>query len=101
MPKIVNLTSKLTNERPSIQVGEKVYEVNDSMETILTFQELAQVGTKEAFVQAFSLALGEEVVEELQIIKMSLENVKVLMIGILAAARKIDYEEAEKSFRDF
>ena len=40
MAKIINISDKLSFEKPSIQVGEKKYTVNDSLETVMKFEEV-------------------------------------------------------------
>jgi len=99
MAKLVNLTDKFSKIKPQIQIAEIIYDVNDSMETIIKFQELANEGTLEGFTKAFELALGKPAVKELKLLKMSQEDIRVIMIGIMASARGMEYDEAEKYFR--
>ena len=97
--KVINITDKLSDEKPVIVAGEKEYEVNASMETVLKFEELAAESTAESFKSAFNIALGEEATKELKLTKMSLANMKVWMIAIMAAMQGMEYEEAEARFR--
>ena len=99
MAKVINITDKLSSEKPKIVLGEKTYEVNDSMETVLKFQELAQNSTTDNMEAAIKLSLGDKAAKELNIKKMSIQNFRVLTIAILAAMQNIEYEEAEARFQ--
>lgn len=99
MAKVINITDKLSLDKPKIVLGEKTYEVNDSMETVLKFQELAQNSTTDNMEAAIKLSLGDKAAKELNIKKMSIQNFRVLTIAILAAMQNIEYEEAEARFQ--
>lgn len=99
MAKVINITDKLSNDKPKIQIGEKSYEVNNSMGAVFTFQELAMTSTKESLTKAIEMSLGKEAAKEIDVEKWSLENFKVLSTAILAAMQNIDYEEAEARFQ--
>jgi hypothetical protein len=99
MGKVINITDKLSKEKPSIVIGDETYEVNDGMETVLKFEELAAVSNMDSFKEAVKLSLGKKAVEELNIQKWSIGNFKVLMIAILAAMQGLEYEEAEARFQ--
>jgi hypothetical protein len=98
MSKVINITDKLSKDKPTLVVGDKEYEVNDSMEVVLKFEELASELTIENMEKAITLALGKDAVKDMKILKMSLQNFKVYMIAILAAMQDISYEEAEARF---
>lgn len=100
MGKIINITDKLNNEKPVIQLGDKIYTVNDGMNVVFKFEELTVVGTKDSMLEAIKLTLGEEAVNELGIESMSINNFKVITIAILAAVQGIDYEVAEARFQN-
>lgn len=99
MSKVINITEKLSNEKPVIVIGEKSYEVNDGLETVLKFEELVSESTAENMVKAIEISLGEHAVEELRIMKMNSSNYKVLATAILASMQGVSYEEIEGRFR--
>ncbi|WHH58486.1 hypothetical protein [Petroclostridium sp. X23] len=99
MAKIINITDKLSSEKPKIVIGDKEYTVNDGMETVLKFEELASDSSADNMVQAIELSLGADAVKELQVRKMSISNFKVLTIAIMAAVQGIEYDEAAKRFQ--
>jgi hypothetical protein len=96
--KIINITDKLGAGRPKIVIGEKEYEVNDSMEAVLKFEELAAEATSESMTKAIETSLGGAAIKELDIKKMSVLNFRVLTIAIMAAMQGMEYEEAEARF---
>ncbi len=98
MSKVINITDKLSNEKPSIQIGKKEYQVNDGIATVLKFEELASVGTTSAMVEAITTALGEKAAKEIHIESMPIANFKVLSIAIMAAVQGMEYEEAAARF---
>lgn len=99
MSKVINITDKLSDEKPQIQIGTKKYTVNDGIATVLKFEELAAVGTTDSMVEAITTALGEKAAKELNIKNMPIANFKVLSIAIMAAVQGIEYEEAAARFR--
>lgn len=96
---VINITDKLTYEKPKLQIGEKEYEVNNSMETMLKFEELMSNSTLANMEKAISVTLGEKAVKELDIIKMSMDNFRVISIAIMAAIQGISYEDADTRFQ--
>lgn len=100
MAKIINITDKLSNEKPSLQIGDKVYTVNDGMATVLKFEELASDSTVDNMVKAIEIALGEKAAKELDVRALSMVNFKVLVIAIMAAVQGIDYEDAAARFQE-
>jgi len=98
LARVLNITDKFSNERPSIVIGEKSYEINDSVEVAFKFSELASQGTNGS-MDAVKMVLGEKAYKELKIEKMSIDNFKVLMIALLATMQGLSYEDAEARFR--
>lgn len=101
MAKIINITDRFNNEKPKIKIGEKEFEVNDSMETVLKFEELANDGSIESLNEAMKITLGEDAIKYLNMNELSISNFKVLTIAVLAAIQGLEYEEAEARFRTF
>lgn len=99
MSKVINITDKLSKEKPSIQIGDKTYSVDDTITNVLKFEELANTGTSAAMVEAISLALGSKAAKELSVEKMSIQSFKVLATAVIAAMQDMDYEEAAARFQ--
>lgn len=95
----INITDKLSFEKPTIVIENDTFEVNDSADTMFKFQELALQGTKDSLEKAIGIALGEEGAKKIDLGKWSMKNLKILIIAIMAAISGISYEEAEERFR--
>lgn len=99
MAKIINITDKLSLEKPQVVIGDDTYEVNDSMETVLKFQELSASSTDTNMMSAIELAIGKEAIEKIGLGQMSLSNFKVVTIAIMAAMQNMDFDEAASRFQ--
>lgn len=97
--KIINISDKLSLEKPKIAIGDKEYEVNDSMDTVLKFEELAIESTVQSMQTAITISLGEDAAKEIGIDKFSVANFRVITIAIMAAMQGIEYEDAEARFQ--
>lgn len=98
MSRVINITDKLSNDKPSITIGEKSYEINDTLEVVFKFEEVASTGNKGA-IDALKMALGEKACKEIGVEKLSINNFKVLMTALMAAMQGVSYEDAEARFR--
>ncbi|WP_054939064.1 hypothetical protein [Paenibacillus ihuae] len=94
----IKLTGKFSTEKPTIEIGDKKYQIDDSVESVLAFQEAATSGF-EGMLNALKGALGDEAYEELNIPKMAFGNLQILSTGILAAQSNVSYDEAAARFR--
>lgn len=100
MSKIIDISSKLTTEKPQIKIGEKLYCINNGIDTVLKFEELATQGSK-GLIEAIKLAISEESAKEINLESISIKNFKVLTVAIMAAMQDLEYEEAEARFQQF
>lgn len=98
MAKIINITDKLTLDKPKLEINGKQYEVNDGMATVMKFEELANDSSTQNMMKAIEITLGPDAVKELNVGNMSVKNFRVLTIAIMAAMQNMDYEEAEARF---
>ena len=101
MAKIINISDKLSLDKPVIQVGDKSYEVNDSLETVLKFEEMFGDGDTQGMLECMKLALGAKAYKELGFEKSSFKNVQVWFFAVMAAMQDMTYEEVEARFRQF
>lgn len=97
MGKIINITDKLSNEKPTLTIGDKSYTINDSMDSVFKFEELASTGNS-GVMKAMEGCLGKKAMDEIGVKTMSVGNFKVLTIAVLAAMQGIEYEDAEARF---
>lgn len=95
MAKIINISDKLDNTKSKIVIGDKEYEVNDSLETMLKMEEIiAEMGSIEKCEKAIEIALGKNAVKEINIRKYSFKNFKVIIASILAAIQDTEDVDA-------
>jgi hypothetical protein len=101
MAKIINITDKLINEKPKIQIRDKVYEVNNGLNVVTKFEELAFSNSMADVTDALNVALGKKAVSELTKNKkdLTVSNLQTIILAIFAAMLDIDYEVAEARFR--
>lgn len=101
MAKIINISDKLSMDKPVIQVGEKTYSVNDSLETVMKFEESYGEGDMTSMLECLKVALGSKAYTELKFEKMPFKNVQVWFFAIMAAMQDMTYEEVEARFHQF
>ena len=101
MAKIINISDKLSSGRPVIQVCDDKYSVNDSLETVLKFEEMyGEDGDIQGMLECVKLALGEEAYNHINFPQMSFKNIQTWFIAIMAAMQDMDYEEVESRFHN-
>lgn len=102
MAKIINISDKLSSEKPCIQVGEKTYQVNDSLETVMKFEEAyGDGGDTQSMLECMKIALGEKAYKEIKPEKASFKNIQVWFFAIMAAMQDMTYEDIESRFHSF
>lgn len=100
MAKVYDLTSKISTEKPIIQIGEKKIEVNDDHKLVLLVQaELQNKADSEAFDFVFEKLLGKKGKEEIDHMKLSFKDTKTIFLAVMAAASGEELEEVEARFQ--
>lgn len=103
MSKVIDISAKLTNERPKLKLAEdKVYEIDDRKNTILKLDQKMQNANIEdvKFIdEMIAILLGEKAAKEIDGMNLSISNYQSIMIAIMAAITGEEYEVAEKRFR--
>ncbi|WP_336759440.1 hypothetical protein [Paenibacillus sp. USHLN196] len=98
MSKVINITDKFSTELPSIQIGEKLYPVNNGISAMMAFEEAA-TGGMAGILKALKGAFGEKAYKTMDVEGMSMGNIMVLASAVLAAMMNITYEEANARFQ--
>lgn len=102
MAKIINISDKLSMGKPTIKVGEKEYPVNDSLETVLKFEEMyGEDGDTQSMLECMQVALGKEACDEINFTQMSFKNIQVWFFAVMAAMQDMDYDEVESRFQQY
>jgi hypothetical protein len=103
MSKIIDISAKLTNERPKLKLAEdKIYEIDDRKNTIILLNQKIQdtdVNDINAIDEMISVVLGKEAAKEIDEMNLSISAYQSIMIAIMAAVTGEDYEVAEARFR--
>lgn len=103
MAKVYDISKKITNERPTLKLGEgKVYEIDDSKNNMLLLgQKLKNDDTDDIEVldEVVTMALGKEAAKEIDAMKLGVSSYQCIAIAIMAAAAGEEYEAAEARFR--
>lgn len=101
--KIIDISAKLTNERPQLKLAEdKIYDIDDRKNTIILLNQKMQeldVNDVEAIDEMISIVLGEEAAKEIDKMNLNILSYQSIMIAIMAAVTGEEYEAAEARFR--
>lgn len=99
MPKILNITDKFITEKPQLQIGEHILDVDVSLNVILKIEEKMNEGSPEAIIEAIECAIGKEGVNKLDLNNKPLSSFMTILIAILAIAQDIPYDDAAAMFQ--
>lgn len=104
MSKPIDISAKLTNERPKLKIAEdKIYEIDDRKNTVLQFEQLVQNGDLsdvETMDKMIEMILGKKAAKEIEEMELSVLGYQSIMIAITAAISGEEYEAAERRFRE-
>ncbi len=103
MVKMIDISAKLTSERPKLKLAEdKVYEIDDRKNTILKLNQKMKGGSIEdlAFIdEIVALTLGKKAAKEIDAMDLSMAAYQNIMLAIMAAVMGESFEVAEARFR--
>ncbi|MBU5677777.1 hypothetical protein KQI88_15265 [Alkaliphilus sp. MSJ-5] len=103
MSKIIDISAKLTNERPKLKLAEgKVYEIDDRKNNIILLnQKMMNENLNDLNVidNMINIVLGEDAAREINDMNLPVVAYQSIMIAIMAAITGEDYEVAEARFR--
>lgn len=98
----IDISSKLSHEPQTITIAEgKTYEVDCGAETMLKAQDLFKKDDSlDGLFKAIELLLGKEAEKEIKEMKVTVVDLQVIIIAIMAQVKEITYEEMEKRFQN-
>lgn len=101
MAKHIDISSRITMERPTVTFCGKTYEVNNGKNTMLLLQQYMSEdhGDIETVGRTLEMLLGKDAAAELDALNLPLDEIKTVFIAVMAAASGEDYEEAEARFQ--
>lgn len=105
MAKTIDISGKLTNEKPMLKLGEgREYPIDNRKNTVLAVNEIMQETDKsdlEKSEAVLELVLGKEAADEINGLDLSFDDHLTVFVATLAGASGEDYEVVEKRFRRF
>lgn len=98
----LDISSKLGHEKQEITIAEgKTYEVNCGAETMLKAQDMFKKDDSlEGLFTAIELLLGKEALKEIKKMKVTVNDLRIIIIAIMAQVNEVSYEEMEKRFQN-
>lgn len=98
----LDISSKLSHEPQTITIAEgKTYKVDCSAKTMLKTQDIFKKDNSfDGLFQAIELLLGKEASKEIKDMKVTVSDLSVIIIAIMAQVNEIPYEEMEKRFQN-
>lgn len=103
MSTMIEISSRLTNERPVLKLAEgKVYEIDDRKNTVLMMEQkmasedLSEMGAMDELIV---MILGKKAAKEIDEMNLSISAYQTIIIAIMAAITREDFEVAEARFR--
>ena len=101
MARNIDLSNKLSNERPTIIIGGNTYTVNDEKTNVLLMNEKLKKGesASEVIDKTISLLLGKKALKEIDEMGLGLSQYTIIFYGLIACVNDISIEEAQERFR--
>ena len=100
MATVIDITSRIKNEKKEIAYDGKTYPVDNSKNACLRVMAILESEAMglESVDKALEILLGKQAVKDFS--GFSFEDYLVPFFAAMAAVRGVSYEEIEKSFRD-
>lgn len=102
MAKILDISAKLAQEEQKIKLAEgKEYVVDCSAATSIEVQNVLKnsANSAEAIFESIKLLIGEEGLQAVKDLKLSVQGVKNVFMALQAIVNEEDIEEVEARFR--
>lgn len=100
---VFNLTDKLNNDRPAIELNGRVFDVDNSKDAVLKFSEMSENTERNSdavlIPEAMKLFLGEEAAAEIDAMHLSWTNYTRVFFAVVAMATEDDYAKVEERFQ--
>lgn len=98
----LDISSKLGHEKQEITIAEgKTYEVDCSAETMLKAQDIFKKDDSlEGLFTAIKLLIGAKAENDIREMKLTVKELKTVIIAIMAQVNEVSYEEMEKRFQN-
>lgn len=104
MAKIIDITGKLTNEKPRIKIAEDFeVEVNVSKNAVIKVQTIVDENKSDVGMmdESLKILVGDEAYKRLDEMDLSLSDYKTVYIAVMACVNNESFEEAAERFQKF
>lgn len=101
MANSIDISAKLKKEPIKIKLTEdKEYTVDNSAETFVIVQDKLKDKefSIEVMYEVIEILMGKDALKEIKDMKLSVNGIESVIIGLMAAINEISYEEMEKRF---
>ena len=97
----LNITDKLGIEKQEITIAEgKTYTVNCGAKTMIKAQEIFKKDNSfEAMFDVIELLLGKKAKKDIYEMDLTVKQLQIVVIAIMAQINEISYEEMEERFQ--
>ena len=97
----LNITDKLGIEKQEITIAEgKTYTVNCGAKTMIKAQEIFKKDNSfDAMFEVIELLLGKKAKKDIYEMDMTVKQLQVVIIAIMAQVNEISYKEMEERFQ--
>ena len=97
----LNITDKLGIEKQEITVAKgKTYTVNCGAKTMIKAQEIFKEDNSfDAMFDVIELLLGKKARKDIYDMDLTVKQLKIIILAIMAQINEISYEEMEKRFQ--
>lgn len=97
----LDISSKLSKETQEITIAPgQTYEVDCGAETMLKAQDLFNKDNSlEGLFEAIKLLLGKKALDDIKKMKVTVKDLRTILIAIMAQVNEVSYEEMEKRFQ--
>ncbi|MEF9917679.1 MAG: hypothetical protein RR310_07295 [Eubacterium sp.] len=101
MAKVIDITSKLTNESPIVKIGDKEYKAETRKNTVIKVYEKMESsnGSPQDICEVIELIIGKEAIAQINKMNPTFGDLRMIFFGVLAAATDDELESVIERFR--
>lgn len=101
MAKVIDITSKLTNEAPVVKLWDKEYKADTRKNTVLELYHMMDTsgGTPDDICKGIEMILGKDAIKAINEKNLYFADLKTVFYGTLAAATDESLDEIINRFR--
>lgn len=97
----IDISQRLSNEKQTITIKDgKTYDIDCSAETMLKANDMFKKDASlTTLYDVLGLLLGQKAVKDIKEMKLSVNNIQIVLLATMAQINEISYEEMEKRFQ--